>query len=373
MIPVMSYTQQQRCYCGHAIQFDDTHCRKCSTPVGFDPDNGRLRSLEPADIDERWVVFEDAQRSANHQTWQRCANLDGPTHCNWLVTGLQDEHSHGDFCLACSLNIVTPSADDPQSAHWWHQCEKAKRRLIAQLLALDLPVETRAQNPDQGLAFALRRAGPSDPPATLGYHGGVITFDIIEADPDYRENMRLRLRGPRRTLLGHLRHEAGHYYWQRVVNTERWLPAFRTLFGEEQQNYQQAMQQHYSSGPPPGWQEKHFCSHAAAHPWEDWAETWAQFLHMTSGLGSAARLGVDIEGLNVPHSAFGMDALESCSFHQPEHAKAFLAHVNRWFTLSRALKRLSQSMGQDDYYPPALTRTLLQKLYLVSSIIEASQ
>lgn len=372
MIPVMSYLQQHRCQCGNAIQFDDTHCRKCRTPVGFDPDGGYLVNLRRADIDERWVRFDDEQPLPGHQTWQRCANLDAAPRCNWLVSGLQDQHSHGDLCLACSLNSANPDADDEVSQQWWYECEKAKRRLIAQLLALGLPVETREQNPEHGLAFELRRAGRSDPPTTLGYQNGVITFDIIEADTDYRENMRLRLRGPRRTLLGHLRHESGHYYWHRFVYNERWLPVFRELFGDEQQNYQQAMQQHYSSGPPPGWQERHFCSHAAAHPWEDWAETWAQFLHMTSGLGAAARLGIDVDTLNVPRSKLSSEPLRDCSYYQARRADSFLAHVNRWFTLSRALNRLSQSMGQDDSYPPFLTRSLLQKLFLVFTVLDES-
>lgn len=370
MFPVMSYTQQQRCHCGHAIQFDDIRCRQCDIPVGFDPDKGHLISLKVADIDERWVSYQEEHQSSVYQTWQRCANLESPIQCNWLVSGLQDQHSHGDLCLACALNIATPNPNGEQEELWWRECEKAKRRLIAQLLALGLPVETREQNPRQGLAFELRRAGPNDPPATLGYNDGVITFDIIEADQDYRENMRLRLRGPRRTLLGHLRHESGHYYWQRFVNNSHWLPAFRELFGDEQLNYQQAMQQHYSSGPPSGWQETHFCSHAAAHPWEDWTETWAQVLHITSGLGVAARLGIDIEGLNVPASLLSMASLSDCSFYEPVSAAAFLAEVNRWFTLSRALNRLSQSTGQDDGYPPELSRVLLQKLYLVATVIE---
>lgn len=370
MIPVMSYTQQQRCQCGHSIQFDDTRCPQCDTPLGFDPDRGHLISLRPADIDERWVGYDADHQSTVYQTWQRCANLDSPLRCNWLVSGLQDQHSHGDLCLACALNIATPDTDSELEALWLSECEKVKRRLVAQLLALGLPVETREQNPAQALAFELRRADPNDPPTTLAYNEGVITFDIIEADPDYRENMRLRLRGPRRTLLSQLRHESGHYYRQRLVDGSHWLAAFRQLFGDEQTNYQQAMQQHFSSGPPPGWQETYFCSHAAAHPWEDWAETWAQLLHITSGLGVAARLGINIEALNVPAHDIDPAVLSDCSFYEADSATTFLAQVSRWFTLSRALNRLSQSMGEDGSYPPHLSRPLLQKLYLVAMVID---
>lgn len=372
MIPVMSYTQPQRCHCGHAIQFDDTRCRNCSAPVAFDPDKGHLLSLKRANIDDRWVPHSDDKQHSASATWQRCANLETPTKCNWLVSGLQDRHSHGDLCLACSVNIATPDANDEETAHWLYECEKAKRRLIAQLLALGLPVETREQQPELGLAFELRRAGPTDPPATLGYHDGIITFDIIEADPEYRENMRVRTRGPRRTLLGHLRHEAGFYYWSRLVENTDWLPVFRELFGDERSNYQQAMQHHYSSGPPADWQQAHFCSHAAAHPWEDWAETWAQVLHITSGLGAAARLGIDIEALNVPHFEITADRLQACSFHEPVRARQFLYQLNRWLILSRALTRLFQSMGQEDSFPARLTDPLLHKLYLVATVIDNS-
>ncbi|MGK9518001.1 putative zinc-binding metallopeptidase, partial [Salmonella enterica subsp. enterica] len=83
-----------------------------------------------------------------------------------------------------------------------------------------------------------------------------------------------------RTLLGHFRHEVGHYYWDRLIANSHWLAAFRSLFGDERASYAEALDQHYQNGPRPDWQQTCVSAYATMHPWEDWAETWAHYLHM---------------------------------------------------------------------------------------------
>lgn len=327
-------------------------------------------SLQPADINGRWVLHQDAVSDLPRiNTWQRCANLDSPAQCNWLVTGAQDVHGFGDLCIACSLNIAVPDLTQPGNADYWRECELAKRRLIAQLLALGLPVENRQHNPVQGLGFAMKRWQPGEEVPVTGHQGGIITLDIAEADPAFREQIRQQMQEPYRTLLGHCRHESGHYYWERLIRHSGWLPVFRQLFGDERRDYQLSLQQHYTQGPPPDWQQHHISGYAASHPWEDWAETWAHYLHMMDTLSAAQQMGIDPGTLHIATAPYTSDVLLDCPFFEANGAERFLVRINTWVTLSSVLNVLARSMGQPDSYPFVLTAGSLRKLYMVDCVV----
>ena len=132
-------------------------------------------------------------------------------------------------------------------------------------------------------------------PVKTGHENGVITVNIAEADEDEREHRRLAMHEPYRTLVGHLRHESGHFYWDRLIANSPNLIQFRELFGDETLDYEVALEAHYKQGPPAEWSERNVTAYASSHPWEDWAETWAHYLHIMDTLETAASFGVGID------------------------------------------------------------------------------
>ena len=233
--------------------------------------------------------------------WRRCENFDSPAGCNWLV--LVDEES---LCRSCRLNRTIPNLDDADNCRWWRLIENAKRRLVAQLLDLGLPVVSKvSDDPERGVMFDIVRSPEKGPRILTGHANGLITLNVEEADDSKREKTRQELREPYRTLLGHFRHEIGHYYWDRLVAGTPWHEKFRELFGDERQDYAAALKKNYEQGPAPDWADRHISSYASVHPWEDWAECWAHYLHIVDSLDTALGYGLrgeDVESAVEPFS-----------------------------------------------------------------------
>jgi hypothetical protein len=267
---------------------------------------------------------------------------------------------------------MIPDQSWPENQLLWSRIEAAKRRLVSQLLALKLPVRSKLpgvwHDAHQGLAFDFLRDWP-DQSVTTGHAQGVITVNALEADDAERERIRTALHEPYRTLLGHLRHEVGHYYWDRLVAHTDWLGAFRPLFGDERQDYAAALQRHYMQGSPADWREKHVSEYASSHPWEDWAESWAHYLHLRDALDSAASFGLSADDVEARVQAFGADALWDAS---RAGAGEYLQLINDWLRLTSVLNELSDSMGQAPFYPFVLSRTVVAKLQLVHEVIARS-
>jgi hypothetical protein len=215
------------------------------------------------------------------------------------------------------------------------------------------------------LAFDFLRDWP-DQPVTTGHAHGVITVNALEADDAVREQTRAALHEPYRTLLGHLRHEVGHYYWDRLVARTDWLNAFRQLFGDERADYQAALQRHYTQGSPTDWREKHVSEYASSHPWEDWAESWAHYLHLRDALDTAASFGLTADDVESRVQPFDMNVLWDAS--RPGSA-SYLQLVNDWLRLTSVLNELSDSMGQAPFYPFTLTAPVVAKLQVVHEVI----
>jgi hypothetical protein len=199
-----------------------------------------------------------------------------------------------------------------------------------------------------------------------GHADGLITLDVEEADDSWRERIRLDMREPYRTLLGHFRHEVGHYYWDLLVRDTPWLEPFRALFGDERADYAAALKDNYEHGPPPDWANRYISSYASSHPWEDWAETWAHYLHVTDSLGTALGFGLSAEDLDTEIEPFGADAL-----YDPGDAGAerFLSLLNAWIEMTTVLNELARSMGQPDFYPFVMSRPVVAKLQFVHLVI----
>lgn len=196
--------------------------------------------------------------------------------CNWLA-----DPSTGNYCRCCLLTRTRPADGDTDALAAFARTEAAKRRLIFQLDYLGLPTTPRAEDPDHGLTFDLLSSAAEH--VITGHASGVITIDLAEGDDPHREAMRVKLAEPYRTMLGHLRHETGHWYWDVLINDSPFLDRFRDLFGDERADYQQALKDHYGRGTDANdGVGTHVSHYAAAHPWEDWAETFAHYLHIAT-------------------------------------------------------------------------------------------
>jgi hypothetical protein len=352
-----------RCRCGRPIFFRNSLCLACNSPLGFVPQTGELHALDPGPSEGTWR-YVDAEGAT--VLAKRCANLDTPAACNWLVGA--DEP--GAFCIACRLNRTIPNLDDADNRRYWNAIETAKRRLVAQLVSLDLPVASKVDaDPRRGLAFDFLRPTPGEPVLT-GHASGIVTVNVEEADDVAREKARAALHEPYRTLLGHLRHEVGHYYWERLVAGTRWHEPFRELFGDERADYAAALRANYEQGPPADWRDRHISGYAASHPWEDWAETWAHYLHIVDGLDTALGFGLSAIDLDTTVERFGRDDLYAPD---DEHAGRFVFFLNAWFELAYVLNELSRSMGQPDFYPFVVSRPVARKLHFVHLVIREAR
>jgi hypothetical protein len=128
-----------------------------------------------------------------------------------------------------------------------------------------------------------------------GHENGIITIALTEADDIERERRRHDMGEPYRTLLGHFRHEIGHHFWDLLVRDGGRLSECRALFGDDSQDYATALRSHYQGSAPADWQQRYVSAYAASHPWEDFAETWAHYLHIIDTLEMAGHFGIKVQ------------------------------------------------------------------------------
>jgi hypothetical protein len=333
--------------------------------LGYDPEKAAILSLEAADNDGDW---RKAGASDGGTVYRRCANFSLAPQCNWLLSEA-DSQSNA-LCRCCRLNRMIPDQSVAANAQLWHKVELAKRRLVSSLIALGLPVASRmSEDPQHGLAFDLL-ADVEPSPVTTGHHDGLITVNLNEADDVAREAMRSELHEPYRTLLGHVRHESGHYYWSRLMENSVWHEPFRALFGDERQDYASALNQYYAHGPDPDWEQTYVSAYASAHPWEDWAETWAHYLHMLDTMDTAMGSGIGSKRAGLMKDPFGTDVLY-CMQGEAEVDAEFLAFFNAWAGLTGVLNEFSLGMGQPDFYPFVLSKLSITKLHFVHRFLKS--
>jgi hypothetical protein len=364
-----------RCACGVAVFFGNSACLSCHRQLGYEPARAQVVALHASERDDQWTIESEGGASGTGRRYSRCANAQRAAACNWLrpvdctLPGGDDG-----LCIACSLNRTIPDQSAPDNQRLWHSIEVAKRRLVSQLLGLGLPVHSLSRTPWQdaqrGMAFDFLLSQPGQPPIMTGHAHGVITLNAQEADDAIRESNRAALHEPYRTLLGHLRHEVAHYYWDRLVAGTAWLAPFRQLFGDERQDYAQALQRHYAIGAPYDWATRHVSAYASSHPWEDWAETWAHYLHMRDGMDTARSFGLATTAIEVDRPPYTLGALWDS---QRPGAQVFLNFVNDWLSITAVLNELSGSMGERDFYPFVLPAAAVAKLQLVHAVISSAQ
>jgi hypothetical protein len=351
------HSRDYRCRCGAAIFFRNTQCLTCGAQLGFLPDDGRVVALAP-DGTGGW------RAEGRPEPLKFCANRYDASACNWMVLAANPKA----LCMACRLDRATPDTRDADDARDLREIENAKRRMVSQLVAMRLPVRSKLdEDPEHGVMFDFLRTPPGGPKVLTGHASGLITLDVDEADDAKREAIRQALNEPYRTLLGHFRHEIGHYYWDRLVWDDKWLEPFRALFGDERASYSEALKRNYEQGPPPDWADRHISAYAATHPWEDWAETWAHYMHLVDSLGAALGYGVNLGRDQGRVRAFGRDAL-----YAPDDpfADGFLRLLNAWLRMAVLLNELAHSMGEPDFYPFVMSRPVVAKLQFVQMVVD---
>lgn len=346
-----------RCRCGAPVFFANTQCLTCGSELGYLPDEGRVAALEPGSAPGSWRVEGRAE------PLKFCANRQAAAACNWMMFAA-DLKSH---CVACRLNHAIPDLGDADNLRYWRALEGAKRRLVSQLIAMGLPVRSKVdEDPEAGVMFDFLRSPKDGPNVLTGHASGLITINVEEADDARREALRHALREPYRTLLGHFRHEIGHYYWDRLIWNTRRLEPCRALFGDERASYSEALKRNYEQGPPADWALAHISAYATMHPWEDWAETWAHYMHVVDSLGTALGYGVNLERDDGRVRPYGREAL-----YAPDdpYADRFLQLLNAWLRMTVLLNELARSMGEPDFYPFVMSAPVVAKLQFIQIVV----
>ena len=296
--------------------FDDNRCFTCGTPLGYRPD------------------LDDVVDAGEATGAIRCdgAELWG---CPWLLA------DGVGWCVSCRLDLDDPAQPSDGERRIF---ELAKRRVVRQLLAARIDLAATPQ-----LRFRFERTEPGRH-VTIGHADGLVTLDLAEADPVTSERNRARLGEPYRTPLGHVRHETGHWHWQAWVATvpER-LERFRGLFGDERDDYAAALERHYEGGDDGGWRNEYVTFYASAHPWEDYAESFAHVLHI----------------LDTIETAHAHDLIDA----DPIGALPFEQWYPTWLDTSVAINELSRSMGVADPYPFAPPPQAVAKLRFAHEVL----
>jgi hypothetical protein len=352
-------------HCDQLVFFENTVCVKCEHTLAFLPDLMQVASLEPVG-DSRW---SSPLPEARGRSYRLCQNRSENV-CNWAILGTDPNP----LCESCRLTRLIPDLSVPGAKEAWYRLEMAKRRVICTLLSLGLPIRSDSEEQVPSLAFQfLANGAPGQAPVLTGHSQGIITVNIEEADDAARERRRHELGEPYRTLLGHLRHEVGHYYWGRLLSDQSRLERFRELFGDDREDYGAALQRHYQYGPKADWQDRFVSAYASAHPWEDWAETWAHYLHMIDTLETAAACGVSVRSQHPGEPALTAPPVEPALTAPPAPVESagtrFDWLIASWHTLTYVLNNLNRGMGLADAYPFVLSSPAVDKLRFVHEAV----
>jgi len=343
--------------CGQLLFFENTHCERCGHRLGYVPERNELTALEP-ESNGAWRSL-----SLAGGTFRFCANAEHDV-CNWLVPA----DGSAAFCLACRHNRTIPDLSAPNAVFAWRNIENAKRWLFYSILRLGLPHPRFGEAPEPLVFdFLADPPDPSGPRVMTGHDNGVITIALAEADDAERERRRTLMGEPYRTLVGHFRHEVGHYYWDLLVRDGGHLEACRRVFGDDREDYAAALQRHHDDGPPADWQGRFISGYATTHPWEDFAETWAHYLHIVDAfeMAEACRIAVapaaDTSGVLAARADIDVYA-----------ELDIRAITDRWIALGFSLNAINRCMGQPDVYPFVLSPAVISKLGFVHRLVRGT-
>jgi hypothetical protein len=343
--------------CHLVVFFGNVRCERCGVGLGYDAASNAMVAHEP----EGDHLVSTAGRHKG-TTWKACGNAVHGV-CNWLLPAASTD----ELCRACRHNLTIPDLSEPDNVALWRRMEEAKHRLLYTLLRLGLPIADRSDKPD-GLGFQFLRSDDAQAQVMTGHDGGLVTIALVEADDVERERRRAALGEPYRTLLGHFRHEVGHWYWDQLVRDSASLAPFTALFGDPTQDYGEALKKHYASGPRADWQSELISAYAGAHPWEDFAETWAHYLHMVDTLETGGSFGIVLS----PRLDHEHVLTTSLDFDVYAKDLDLTTLIDAWIALSSALNSFNRSMGLPDSYPFVLSPRVIEKLGFVHALVRGT-
>jgi hypothetical protein len=342
--------------CRNVIYFENRFCGTCGHRVGYLPEAAIMLAFDPDGDSWRPVGTDGPNRFF-------CRNAEQDA-CNWLVP----DGSTDAYCAACRHNGTVPELATPGNLLGWQELEFGKHRLFYSLLRWRLPLRTRAEDPEHGLIFNFLADRPNEPKVMTGHDNGVITIALTEADDLERERRRLQMGEPYRTILGHFRHEVGHHFWDVLVRDGGKLDACRAVFGDDSVDYDQALKDHYANGAPADWQQNFVSAYASTHPWEDFAETWAHYLHIVDTLEMAGAFGLDVK----PQ----LDHIGGLSAHfnaDPYEATGIDPVIAAWLPFVFTINAVSRTMGTRDLYPFVLSPAVIAKLGFIHDLVHSPQ
>ena len=339
--------------CGNTLYFENTVCLGCGYRTGFDSRDLSIKTLKAGNGSEVVNMIDPGEE------YFFCINSYHDT-CNWLMPKLDNTS----YCVACSLNRTIPSLMTEENKIKWANIEKAKHRLVYSLLCLGLPVGPKKINGVLGIAFDFVAYLPGTQKVMTGHADGVITLNIEEADESLLAKHKLDLGERYRTLLGHFRHEIGHYYWELLIKDKKPLARYRELFGDERKDYGDALADYYQQGAPADWNEHFISPYASSHPWEDWAETWAHYLHLMDTLQTASSVGIGLPA----NTKSGINAAPAYPEKDPYTIADFKVIFNHWIPLTFAVNSLNRSMGHEDFYPFIIAGPVIEKLTFIHEL-----
>ncbi len=336
-------------YCDHPLYFESNHCENCGHLAGYRDSDRKMLTFDPNGL----KLISDREKLE----YTYCKNKEYGV-CNWLV--VKDDAQV--FCKACQLNRTIPNLSEKKNFEKWKKLEIAKHRLVYQLQKIGLQLFSKINN-SNGLCFDFV-AKQNNPKTMTGHASGVITILLREADSVLREQMRKQLMEPYRTLIGHLRHEVGHYFWdQLVVTDESILTDFRLVFGDDRENYSDALKNYYKVGAPSNWLTSYISKYASAHAWEDWAETWAHYLHIMDMVETAHFFNLHVSPQNLEK-----DMKIDVSF-DPYTMQDFDKIIDACVPLTFAVNSINRSMGIPDVYPFKISPTVVYKMKFVHRLL----
>lgn len=339
--------------CSHVLFFENASCENCGHLVGYIDGERRMLTFDPA---------ADVMRSElEGRTFKYCRNH-AHAACNWLLDVVDGK----DLCHACEHNRTIPNLAPEGNLEKWRALEVAKHRLIYQLQRLGLSAPTKDEDA-RGLCFDfVERRG--DAKLMTGHADGVVTILLSEADAAHREQTRQAMGEPYRTLIGHLRHEVGHYFWNVLVQPDaRALAKCRELFGDERRDYGEALKTYYKAGPPRDWQSAHISAYATSHPWEDWAETWAHYLHLMDMVETAYAFRVTVSPLMAPYVA--VEAMQAAVTVDPYTVTDMAEVIDVGVPVSYAVNSVNRAMGLSDVYPFVISQPVREKLAFIHGLM----
>ena len=359
--------------------FESNHCVACNRTVGLDD---WFDKVEPYDLEEESGEYFKAENPGIR--YQKCDNHADYEVCNGMVnmnTFVPSDKEGEVLCFACRFNDIIPNLSVVEHIPLWKKMETAKRRALYTLKELSLPTRNLSEDPEGGLSFSFTADRDvndhfvsklkNSKTVFTGHNCGHITINLAEANDVARSHTKLAMGENYRTLLGHFRHELGHYYFDKLIAGYPEKHALcKRYFGDDELSYQDALDKHYKNGAPKNWSENFISEYATMHPYEDWAETWAHYMHIIDTLETAQNFSItgstssnaedteEVEDLNLPQDAYFFRSQTSIT-----------NILDTWIDFSVILNSLNRSMGMNDAYPFVLTDPVRTKLSFVHHAI----